>query len=292
MVGPNIAITSPSSTSYTAIVEAALDVARAAEQVSQRRSNSRRRLSRQNTAATGFPHEEEGMMASGMLESFHSDRTGGSTTDAEDGGGTAGRSTDRMSLSAGNILDRGRSRTKPMQDLSPAAVLEEREEFGDIAPLPEDLKEWRSKSRSLSLVRGQSGRGKGRRAAGVAFMSLSLLVHFTHGPGHNTTGSARRSLGGGGAGRILWSRQWHTPTLYPIRHPSPLVTFHHPPNASTANNTTITDSYHTTHFPDDESDEGPPSLQRIVGRVSAWTCTTLYLTSRLPQIWKNVSVAN
>jgi len=27
--------------------------------------------------------------------------------------------------------------------------------------------------------------------------------------------------------------------------------------------------------------------QRVVGRVFAWTCTTLYLTSRLPQIWKN-----
>jgi hypothetical protein len=32
-----------------------------------------------------------------------------------------------------------------------------------------------------------------------------------------------------------------------------------------------------------------PSVQRIIGRISAWMCTTLYLTSRLPQIWKNVS---
>ncbi|SCV67003.1 BQ2448_5649 [Microbotryum intermedium] len=29
--------------------------------------------------------------------------------------------------------------------------------------------------------------------------------------------------------------------------------------------------------------------QRFIGRTSAWTCTTLYLTSRLPQIWQNVS---
>jgi len=34
---------------------------------------------------------------------------------------------------------------------------------------------------------------------------------------------------------------------------------------------------------------GPP-LERVIGRISAWTCTTLYLTSRLPQIWKNVRV--
>ena len=33
-----------------------------------------------------------------------------------------------------------------------------------------------------------------------------------------------------------------------------------------------------------------PSWERVIGRISAWTCTTLYLTSRLPQIWKNVRV--
>jgi hypothetical protein len=32
----------------------------------------------------------------------------------------------------------------------------------------------------------------------------------------------------------------------------------------------------------------PVDLERLVGRVAAWTCATLYLTSRLPQIWKNV----
>lgn len=37
-------------------------------------------------------------------------------------------------------------------------------------------------------------------------------------------------------------------------------------------------------------DVGEPSTQRILGRFFAWFCTTLYLTSRLPQIWKNVRV--
>ena len=37
-----------------------------------------------------------------------------------------------------------------------------------------------------------------------------------------------------------------------------------------------------------EEKEESPSMERIIGRISAWTCTTLYLTSRLPQIWKNV----
>lgn len=30
-----------------------------------------------------------------------------------------------------------------------------------------------------------------------------------------------------------------------------------------------------------------PSMERIFGRIFAWLCATLYLTSRLPQIWKN-----
>lgn len=34
----------------------------------------------------------------------------------------------------------------------------------------------------------------------------------------------------------------------------------------------------------------PPTIEHIIGRISAWICTTLYLTSRLPQIWKNVSL--
>lgn len=37
-------------------------------------------------------------------------------------------------------------------------------------------------------------------------------------------------------------------------------------------------------------DVGEPSTQRILGRFFAWFCTTLYLTSRLPQIWKNVRI--
>ena len=33
---------------------------------------------------------------------------------------------------------------------------------------------------------------------------------------------------------------------------------------------------------------GPPDWERIIGRISAWACATLYLTSRLPQLWWNV----
>lgn len=39
-----------------------------------------------------------------------------------------------------------------------------------------------------------------------------------------------------------------------------------------------------------ERNETDMSRKRIIGRIFAWICTTSYLTSRLPQIYKNVSL--
>ncbi|KAI9446364.1 PQ loop repeat-domain-containing protein [Lactarius indigo] len=44
---------------------------------------------------------------------------------------------------------------------------------------------------------------------------------------------------------------------------------------------------HLEHTSKGEQPARQPSLERVIGRISAWTCATLYLTSRLPQIWKN-----
>lgn len=50
----------------------------------------------------------------------------------------------------------------------------------------------------------------------------------------------------------------------------------------------LADAGSTDHEDLPPPEEGLP-LEQIIGRMSAWTCTILYLTSRLPQIWKNVS---
>ncbi|CAA7271627.1 unnamed protein product [Cyclocybe aegerita] len=39
--------------------------------------------------------------------------------------------------------------------------------------------------------------------------------------------------------------------------------------------------------PNHEPHPDDPSPEQVLGRLFAWLCTTLYLTSRLPQIWKN-----
>lgn len=44
-----------------------------------------------------------------------------------------------------------------------------------------------------------------------------------------------------------------------------------------------------TEEPHHDPHQEEPPFERVLGRLFAWLCTTLYLTSRLPQIWKNVS---
>lgn len=61
------------------------------------------------------------------------------------------------------------------------------------------------------------------------------------------------------------------------------------PPPSTAN--VAFDAPHFEHASQSEQPAHRPSLERVIGRISAWTCATLYLTSRLPQIWKNVRVS-
>ncbi|THH33944.1 hypothetical protein EUX98_g201 [Antrodiella citrinella] len=50
--------------------------------------------------------------------------------------------------------------------------------------------------------------------------------------------------------------------------------------------TTRAESASSSDHPDEPSEHGGDP-EYIIGRISAWICTTLYLTSRLPQIWKN-----
>jgi hypothetical protein len=149
------------------------------------------------------------------------------------------------------------------------------------------VREERSKSRSLSLVREQSGRGKGRRAAGMAFMALGIVGTWSR-----MSGGGPRALEGLSEGQVI---PRFSAGAYPreIRQPQP----------SLFSSSSSSSSYgllpHITtilverdHEGPPHPPEGPPNLQRIVGRISAWSCTTLYLTSRLPQIWKNVSWAD
>ena len=115
-----------------------------------------------------------------------------------------------------------------------------------------------------------SGSRAGRRSASLVFLGFWALFGF------GTLVGSRRSLPSPlsvSIGRVL------TPVDGPV------------PSAFDPS-TVIKSDYEPEGFSLVEILEAPgegASLERIIGRMSAWACTTLYLTSRLPQIWKNVS---
>ena len=118
-----------------------------------------------------------------------------------------------------------------------------------------------------------------RRSAAMVFMGAWALF------GIGTLGIRGYSAESGGVvppGKVLSSFNLTPPGL---SLPSP--THESPPLA------TVDLVVDTLYFEDMSEDGLPvagPPLERVIGRISAWTCTTLYLTSRLPQIWKNVGV--
>lgn len=264
---------SPADGTYAAIYQAAIDVAHAAEraELSRAKSRSRARTYSRHGANDPSQYQEDadgsGRHLERMTQSFHSDLSTMSRT-STDGGGETDHPV-RMSLSTHTLRDtRGRTlrrtalATPPSEDGTVGNLPTSR--FIDGLPDvggPTEMRENRSKSRSLSIVRGasQAGKSRGRKAAGVAFMSLALLLRFR---GEVSMTPAARS---GASGRVLLA----TPVAL-------------------SNHGALLGALLGTDPDSPRLPSEPPDIQRIIGRISAWACTTLYLTSRLPQIWKNV----
>ncbi|KAF9246135.1 CTLH/CRA C-terminal to lish motif domain-containing protein [Melanogaster broomeanus] len=125
----------------------------------------------------------------------------------------------------------------------------------------------------------RAGSRASRRSAGMVLLGMWALF----GVGRYAGGGARPLLGrGGGVGVVL------------LNPASDLSTAAGPPVA-------YDPSIHSHHsfvrvemppLPDagfnrQRQADNEPSYDRIIGRIFAWICTVLYLTSRLPQIWKN-----
>ncbi len=141
------------------------------------------------------------------------------------------------------------------------------------------------KSRSRSIAKGS-----GERAAGVVFMSLGLVGLVRWGGGELVGGGmGLRRFDGKGMdswkGQVLSSETW-LDTRLETRTASD---FHAAVNAEV--DCIETEQVEIPRPKDEKHYPQQPDMQRIIGRISAWICTTLYLTSRLPQIWKNVSCA-
>lgn len=279
------------------IHSAELDVARAAEKIERKRSqSSRRRLDRvgETWSSEQYPFSAppplpssttwnggtESTQSSVLLspnerESFRGRPRGRETADAYD-------PEQGMVQHGRSISTSPQARTKPLPGTASA---------------PSTIK------------RTTSSSGQRPRAAGVVFMSVFLLIGVGR-TGWRRGDKEERDTGRGEvivprvAGDVWhpsgWLKNDETEQQYvagaiekarnqQFGSDAPTyIVVTEPPNTPFADDT-------PSHIKGDKGDKGdkPPNggnhYQRIVGRASAWICTTLYLTSRLPQIWKNVS---
>ena len=137
-------------------------------------------------------------------------------------------------------------------------------------------------STSTSAPR-RSSRASRKRASMVFLGAWSLFGIGTLAGG--PSGLIRTSPSIGQVGRVLTQpniehiNSTHHYVIPPLQ-PTSFYTLSYPPMHVRDFSSRAADSKHSEQ----------PTTEFIIGRISAWICTTLYLTSRLPQIWKNVSV--
>ncbi|KAL0581547.1 hypothetical protein V5O48_000476 [Marasmius crinis-equi] len=121
-----------------------------------------------------------------------------------------------------------------------------------------------------------------RQSAGLAFLSVFALFSVGHLVGLKTN---QGSVIARQVTPINDLSPVHSAPIYP---PNPIDFDPATPYAPT--NEDAGASYVTVEIPkeDNLAINSETTNERIIGRLFAWLCTTLYLTSRLPQIWKNV----
>ena len=124
--------------------------------------------------------------------------------------------------------------------------------------------------RQTSVVSAMSASASPRRA-GMAFLAAFVLFGFS------SSHSGIPSSVPESEGRVV--------SVMPRSMPSvPL------PSAHSTSLLVPTASESPVHLTGDVASFVPSKkVQRTIGHVSAWTCASLNVTSRLPQIWKNVS---
>ena len=288
------------------ILSAELDVARAAEKVERRRSQSARRKPGTHQLGPNYPSSSQHQPTSAAVTS---PGWGGSESSvmltANDRDSIRGRPRGRPTNNSIDVERGGMQQSSGRSiSTSPHATLKH------LLP---------TSSAPATVKRTTSSGGQRPRAVGVVFMSVFLLAGIGR---SSLKGLQQGERGGdvrvGGREQVIVpqaANMWDSSSS--ARHLSGsdqqiLESVIMPVGSKIGQSHTATyvsipslsdmmqiqrlspSSLHQDDGPHDgDKGDKPPNTQghyqRIVGRVSAWVCTTLYLTSRLPQIWKNVS---
>lgn len=191
-------------------------------------------------------------------------------------------STERYGGRGGSI---GRSPTMPrvaptLRMTSPASAAEFSDSFSRGRSLQRDSDSL-VEPVSADAINRRSSRAS-RRSAGLVFLgvwamfSVGALAGKRGLPSDNVTS----------IGRVLTSAVNPPDSVYVTETFIKDAPLHSTPSNQPIVHTLSVDSQRVDDAPHEEP-PSDPSAERVLGRIFAWLCTTLYLTSRLPQIWKN-----
>jgi hypothetical protein len=210
----------------------------------------------------GDQEDDEDDVWAPMTASFHSERGAGSSRKR------VSWSTERFGRRGGSVGRHfSRANIVDPDELSP---LEQSSDLERGRPLARET----SESTGLPVDDGRVATHSRASRKGATMVFLAFWALF----GIGTLTDVKESSSH--IGRVL-SRPNHPVIHVPTPYKPPLPTA-----------LSIPIPFDDTRTPEHTHDAGArgerPDTERIIGRISAWLCTTLYLTSRLPQIWKNV----
>ncbi|GAA5965262.1 hypothetical protein JCM3765_006377 [Sporobolomyces pararoseus] len=173
----------------------------------------------------------------------------------------------------------------------------------------------RTTSSRSSTSRPRPPISRANTASGLVFLSIGLLFtigsNLQSGGGGSSFQLVKRGSGGGegeawstsnsqitkmeeereeslGGGKMIEIR-WKGDEMFSDKNEIERVVVVNPSSTSVSiSSSTLKEGNQDQDRDDTRGGEGSgPDYERIIGRTSAWLCTTLYLTSRLPQIWRN-----
>lgn len=190
-------------------------------------------------------------------------------------------------------------------------------------PLPDDLHDdlggdvhtamtesFHSEHRRGAALAGHRGRGADRadgevdhteerrkrasqtsgRGASLVFLAVFGLWGISFGTGRGGLGRDAEH-GVDRIGKVLRPAQFMQNTIHPSVYfsasPKNAVPLQYVPSSYAPTEEEVPPTAPPPVPPPSDAEPDRASWMWMVGRISAWTCTTLYLTSRMPQIWKN-----
>lgn len=210
-----------------------------------------------------------------MIESFHSE--GGRDNGSRRISWSIERNRNRAA-SVGNAM-----RHPPAQSSFPPGSLSSRNLISEDPPSHESqtLLDTSSEHISPTVATARSSQAT-RKGSTLVFLGVWALFGFGTLTFQGTTYSGNSTK----VGRVLSSIVYDVPSLPVILEKTVNPVQSHAIRSLEGPGLIFIDRP-TTY---DKLDSAELSSERMLGRFFAWACATLYLTSRLPQIWKNVGV--